>query len=118
MEEVISSHQDIAECAVIGIKCELKGQVPLALIVLKNGVNSHSDIHENLKELIRDQIGAIASLKDVLTVERLPKTRSGKILRKVMRQMVDGEEVQVPSTIDDMSILDELKVSFDLLSVD
>lgn len=118
MEEVISNHKDIAECAVVGIKCKLKGQVPLALIVLKNGVNSESDIHGNLKELIRDQIGTIASLKDVLTVERLPKTRSGKILRKVMRQMVDGAEVQVPSTIDDISILDELKVSFDLLSVD
>jgi len=65
MEEVISNHKDIAECAVVGIKCELKGQVPLALIVLKNGVNSQSDIHGNLKELIRDQIGAIASLKDV-----------------------------------------------------
>ena len=115
MEEVISNHPDVAECAVIGIKCSLKGQVPLALIVLKNGVDQTQDIHAALKSLIREQIGAIASLKDVLTVERLPKTRSGKILRKVMRQMVDGDEVQVPSTIDDISILDELKISFELI---
>ncbi len=112
MEEVISSHNDVAECAVIGINCKLKGQVPLALIVLKNGVAQNDEIHTGLKGLIREQIGAIASLKEVLTVERLPKTRSGKILRKVMRQMVDGEQVQVPSTIDDPVILDELDQQF------
>ena len=112
MEEVIASHNDVAECAVIGINCKLKGQVPLALIVLKNGVTNSNDIHTGLKGLIREQIGAIASLKEVLTVERLPKTRSGKILRKVMRQMVDGEEVLVPSTIDDPAILDELDDQF------
>lgn len=112
MEEVIASHNDVAECAVIGINCKLKGQVPLALIVLKNGVAHNADIHSGLKGLIREQIGAIASLKEVLTVERLPKTRSGKILRKVMRQMVDGEKVQVPSTIDDPAILDELDDQF------
>ncbi|WP_341205976.1 propionyl-CoA synthetase [uncultured Psychrosphaera sp.] len=116
MEEVISNHKDVAECAVVGIKCKLKGQVPLALIVLKNGCEQTTEVHKVLKELIRDQIGAIASLKEVLTIDRLPKTRSGKILRKVMRQMIDGEEVQVPSTIDDMSILDELKISFRVLT--
>lgn len=115
MEEVISSHNDVAECAVIGINCKLKGQVPLALIVLKNGVEQQDGIHLGLKSLIREQIGAIASLKEVLTVERLPKTRSGKILRKVMRQMVDGEEVQVPSTIDDPKILEELTPHFNQL---
>ncbi len=114
MEEVIANHEAVAECAVIGINCSLKGQVPLALIVLKNGVEQAESIHADLKGLIREQIGAIASLKDVLTVERLPKTRSGKILRKVMRQMVDGEEVQVPSTIDDPVILDELSEQFKL----
>ena len=112
MEEVIASHNDVAECAVIGINCKLKGQVPLALIVLKNGVAQNDEIHSGLKGLIREQIGAIASLREVLTVERLPKTRSGKILRKVMRQMVDGEEVQVPSTIDDPAILEELDNQF------
>jgi propionyl-CoA synthetase len=116
MEEVISNHKDVAECAVVGIKCKLKGQVPLAFIVLKNGCEQTTEVHKVLKELIRDQIGAIASLKEVLTIDRLPKTRSGKILRKVMRQMIDGEEVQVPSTIDDMSILDELKISFRVLT--
>lgn len=116
MEEVISNHKDVAECAVVGIKCKLKGQVPLALIVLKNGCEHTTEVHKVLKELIRDQIGAIASLKEVLTIDRLPKTRSGKILRKVMRQMIDGEDVQVPSTIDDMSILDELKISFRVLT--
>lgn len=116
MEEVISNHKDVAECAVVGIKCKLKGQVPLALIVLKNGCEQTTEVHKVLKELIREQIGAIASLKEVLTIDRLPKTRSGKILRKVMRQMIDGEEVQVPSTIDDMSILDELKISFRVLT--
>lgn len=115
MEEVISNHLDVAECAVIGIKCKLKGQVPLALIVLKNGCIQTNEVHSELKQLIREQIGAIATLKEVLTLDRLPKTRSGKILRKVMRQMVDGDELQVPSTIDDMSILDELKVSFKAL---
>ena len=115
MEEVISSHHDVAECAVIGIHCKLKGQVPLALIVLKNGVAATEHIHKGLKSLIREQIGAIASLREVLTVERLPKTRSGKILRKVMRQMVDGEDVQVPSTIDDPNILLELEPHFSQL---
>ncbi|NVK26143.1 MAG: acetate--CoA ligase [Gammaproteobacteria bacterium] len=112
MEEVISNHKDVAECAVIGVKCEIKGQVPLALIVLKNGVAQTLEIHAYLKTLIREQIGPIASLKDVVTLERLPKTRSGKILRKVMRQMIDGEQVQVPSTIDDITILDELEQRF------
>lgn len=115
MEEVIANHQAVAECAVIGINCSLKGQVPLALIVLKNGMLDSPQIHTELKALIREQIGAIASLKAVLTVDRLPKTRSGKILRKVMRQMVDGEEVQVPSTIDDPLILDELNDKFKAL---
>jgi propionyl-CoA synthetase len=115
MEEVIANHQSVAECAVIGIKCELKGQVPFALIVTKNGVTDTSCLTSELKALVRSQIGAIASLKDVILVERLPKTRSGKILRKVMRQMIDGEDVQVPSTIDDMSILDELKIHFEQL---
>lgn len=112
MEEVIASHEAVAECAVIGIRCSLKGQVPLALIVLKNGILQSDEIHNKLKGLIREQIGAIASLKEVLTVARLPKTRSGKILRKVMRQMVDGDDVQVPSTIDDISILSELEPQF------
>jgi len=112
MEEVIAGHSAIAECAVVGVKCSLKGQVPLALVVAKNGEGLLENVGNEIKLMIRSQIGAIASLRDVLLVERLPKTRSGKILRKVMRQMVDGDELQVPSTIDDKSILDELALLF------
>ena len=113
MEEVLSSHTDIAECAVIGINCDLKGQVPLGLVVVKNGLSTPIDqLKTELFGDIRDNIGAIASLKNILVVERLPKTRSGKILRKVMRQMFDGEDYQVPSTIDDIAIIDELNDVF------
>ena len=118
MEEVIADHGAIAECAVIGIHCELKGQVPLALATVKNGVDlSDEQLEKELKSEIREQIGAIAALKQVLVVERLPKTRSGKILRKTMRQMVDGESYQIPSTIDDPEILNELSEHFKSLSI-
>ncbi len=117
MEEVLSSHNAVAECAVIGVHCSLKGQVPLGMVIVKNGVEiPSSELVKNLKQEVREQIGAIASLKDVLVVERLPKTRSGKILRKVMRQMVDGEEYNVPSTIDDPEIINELVPIFAKLS--
>jgi propionyl-CoA synthetase len=113
MEEIVSSHPDVAECAVFGIHDELKGQVPLALVITKNGLSIDKiQLQATLKENIRAKIGAIASLKQVLIVERLPKTRSGKILRKVMRQMVDGDEYQVPSTIDDIDIIPELDAVF------
>lgn len=113
MEEVLSSHEAIAECAVIGVHCPIKGQVPLGMVIIKNGVQKAGQLLvDELKLLVRKQIGAIASLKEVLVVERLPKTRSGKILRKVMRQMVDGEEYKVPSTIDDPEIINELKPVF------
>lgn len=113
MEEVLSSHEAIAECAVIGVHCPIKGQVPLGMVIKKNGVDIEKEsLIKTLKLQVREQIGAIASLKDVLVVERLPKTRSGKILRKVMRQMVDGESYKVPSTIDDPEIITELKPIF------
>lgn len=113
MEEVISNHPAVAECAVVGVHCPLKGQVPLALVVIKNGINLLNDeLVLELKASIRNKIGAIASLKQVHIVERLPKTRSGKILRKTMRQMIDGEDYQVPSTIDDPQILSELSAIF------
>ena len=118
MEEVIADHGAIAECAVIGVHCELKGQVPLALATVKNGVElSDEQLEKELKSEIREQIGAIAALRQVLVVERLPKTRSGKILRKTMRQMVDGESYQIPSTIDDPEILNELTEQFKTLSI-
>jgi propionyl-CoA synthetase len=109
MEEIVSAHPDVAECAVFGIHDALKGQVPLALVITKNGVTVDKDaLQLVLKREVRSKIGAIAALKHVLIVERLPKTRSGKILRKVMRQMIDGKAYQVPSTIDDISVIAEL----------
>lgn len=110
MEEIVASHLAVAECAVIGINDELKGQIPLALIVLK-GTNDTENFqleHEIVK-LVREKIGAVAALRNVIVVDRLPKTRSGKILRKLLRSIVDGENFQVPSTIDDESSIDAIK---------
>ena len=113
MEEVLSSHSAIAECAVIGIHCPLKGQVPFGLAVIKNGVDeSDNSLISALKNKVRAEIGAIASLKGLIIVERLPKTRSGKILRKTLRQMIDGQEIDIPSTIDDPEIITELYKKF------
>lgn len=109
MEEILTNHPAVAECAVIGIHDDLKGQVPLGLVVLKNGINqTNEELVKELKAQIRAEIGGIAALKNVLIVERLPKTRSGKILRKTLRQIVDGEEVIIPSTIEDTEVLTEL----------
>ncbi|MDQ0314245.1 propionyl-CoA synthetase [Amorphus orientalis] len=109
MEEVISGHPAVAECAVIGVTDSLKGQVPCGFIVLKSGVTqSHGEIEQELVKRIRDQIGPVAALKLVVTVERLPKTRSGKILRGTMRAIADGETYRMPATIDDPAILDEI----------
>lgn len=109
MEEVLSAHPAVAECAVVGIHCELKGQVPLGLVVIKNGVNADDEqLSKELKQKIRSDIGAIASLKDLLIIDRLPKTRSGKILRKTLRQMIDGQEIEIPSTIEDSQVITEL----------
>ena len=110
MEEIVSSHQSVAECAVIGINDELKGQIPLALVVTKHGDNMESfQLQQEVVQLVRKQIGAVASLRDVVLVQRLPKTRSGKILRKLLRSIADGENFQIPSTIDDEAIIDEIK---------
>lgn len=110
MEEILSGHPAVAECAVIGVADELKGQVPIGFVVLKDGHTSEDGKLEiELSHLIREQIGAIASFKNAMIVKRLPKTRSGKILRKTMRKMVDREEYTIPSTIDDPAILDEIK---------
>jgi len=109
MEEVLSAHPAVAECAVVGIHCELKGQVPLGLVVIKNGVEANDEqLSKELKQKIRTDIGAIASLKDLLIIDRLPKTRSGKILRKTLRQMIDGQEIEIPSTIEDSQVITEL----------
>ena len=109
MEEVVASHHSVAECAVIGIQDELKGQIPLALVVTKSGDEiEHYQLEQEIIKLVRQQIGAVASLRNVVIVQRLPKTRSGKILRKLMRSITDGEEFQIPSTIDDENIVEEI----------
>ena len=112
MEEVLSGHQCVAECAVIGAGDELKGQVPVGLIVLKSGVDTDpEDIKRELVQMVREQVGAVASFKVVSVVKRLPKTRSGKILRSTVRKIADGEDYKVPSTIDDPVMLDEIAES-------
>lgn len=110
MEDVIAQHPDVAECAVIGMRDGYKGQLPLGLVVLKSGVIQSGDrIIKQLINMVREQIGAFASFKQALIVTRLPKTRSGKILRATLRKIASNEEYSVPSTIDDPTILDEIK---------
>lgn len=109
MEEVVSSHPDVAECAVVGIDDDLKGQIPFASVVIKNGSEiSDEQVEKEVIQKVREKIGAVASLKNVMVVKRLPKTRSGKTLRKLIRTILDGKEFQIPSTIDDETIIDEL----------
>ncbi|TCK26987.1 propionyl-CoA synthetase [Pseudonocardia endophytica] len=114
MEEVLASHADVAECAVIGVADSMKGQVPRGFVVLKAGIDGAADGYEEklrgeLVQMVRDQIGAVASLKDVAIVQGLPKTRSGKILRKTMRGIADGDDEPVPSTIESVDVLDALR---------
>ena len=112
MEEVLSEHKDVAECAVIGIADSLKGQIPIGLIVLKSGVNRpHDEISSECVKMIRDKIGPVAAFKTAIVIQRLPKTRSGKVLRGTMRKIADKEEYKMPATIDDPAILDEIKDS-------
>ena len=109
MEEVLASHPDVAECAVVGAKDELKGQTPMGLVVLKNGVNRpHGEITAELVALVRERIGPVAAFRDARVVARLPKTRSGKILRGSIRKIADGETASVPPTIEDPAVLDEI----------
>ena len=109
IEEVVAGHPAVAECAVIGVADSLKGQVPAAFVVLKSGVTAAlADIEKEIVQKVRDEIGPVAAFKLAITVQRLPKTRSGKILRGTMRQIADGEPLNVPATIDDPAILDEL----------
>jgi propionyl-CoA synthetase len=109
MEEVLASHPDVAECAVLGIKDALKGEVPCGFIVLKSGVNRPpAEIEKECIALIRDKIGPVAAFKLAITVGRLPKTRSGKILRGTIKKIADGDAWQMPATIDDPAVLDEI----------
>ena len=109
MEEVLAGHPDVAECAVLGIKDDMKGEVPCGFIVLKAGVNRPpSEIEKEIVQLVRDKVGPVASFKLAITVARLPKTRSGKILRGTIKKMADNEPWEMPATIDDPAILDEI----------
>jgi len=109
MEEVLAAHPDVAECAVIGVADDLKGQLPVGFLVLKAGVDRpHDEIVAEVVQLVRDRIGPVAAFKSAVVVVRLPKTRSGKILRGTMRRIADGEPYTTPATIDDPAILDEV----------
>lgn len=112
MEEVLASHPAVAECAVVGIRDALKGEQPCGFVVLKAGVSLTPDeVERELVALVRDRIGPVAAFKLALTVNRLPKTRSGKILRATMKKIADGEDYAMPATIDDPAILDEIGVA-------
>lgn len=114
MEEVLASHPDVAECAVIGVEDQMKGQLPLGFLVLKAGVARDEDeIVAEVVQLVRDKIGPVAAFKQATVVQRLPKTRSGKILRGTMQSIADNKDWKMPATIDDPVILDEITVSLE-----
>jgi propionyl-CoA synthetase len=109
LEEVLASHPDVAECAVLGVADEIKGEIPLGLIVLKAGVRrTYGEIITEVVQMVRERIGPVASFRVATVVKRLPKTRSGKILRGTIKKIADGVEYQVPPTIDDPVILEEI----------
>ncbi len=109
MEEVLASHKAVAECAVIGIQDDLKGQIPVGFVVIKSGVDLGEDrLEQKLIQMVRNTVGPVASFKRAVIAERLPKTRSGKILRKAMRYIADGKEFAMPSTIENPIVLDEI----------
>jgi propionyl-CoA synthetase len=110
MEAVIAAHPAVAECAVIGVADDMKGQVPRGFVVLKSGVTQDPDeVATELVARVRDEIGPVAAFREVTVVGGLPKTRSGKILRKTMREIADGKDAAVPSTIEDAGVLDALR---------
>ena len=112
LEEVLASHADVAECAVIGVADELKGEIPLGLVVLKVGVNrTQEEIVAELIQMVREKIGPVASFKIAAVVKRLPKTRSGKIVRGTIKKLADGVEYRMPPTIEDPAVIDEIKVN-------
>jgi len=114
MEEVLSAHPDVAECAVMGVADALKGQMPLGMLVLKAGVERDpAEIIKEVVQMVRDQIGPVAAFKTATVVDRLPKTRSGKILRGTMQKIADNEAYKMPATIDDPAILDEIETALE-----
>ncbi len=109
MEQVLASHPDVAECAVLGVADALKGQVPLGFLVLKDGVNkAHDEIVADVVRMVRQEIGPVAAFRQATVVKRLPKTRSGKILRGTIQSIADSQDYQMPATIDDPAILGEI----------
>jgi len=113
MEESLAKHSAVAECAVIGIQDEIKGELPLGLLVLnKNTKISDEQLKQELVQLVRNDIGPVAAFKQAITVKRLPKTRSGKVLRKTLKKIANGERYAIPATIDDPNILQEIEVCF------
>ncbi|MDH3307253.1 MAG: AMP-binding protein, partial [Acidimicrobiia bacterium] len=116
MEEVLASHPDVAECAVIGVADDLKGQLPVGFVVVNSGTDRpDEDIVTELVALVRERIGPVAAFKTAIIVQRLPKTRSGKILRGTMRKIADGQTWNMPATIDDPAILDEMSAALSAL---
>ena len=116
MEEVLAQHPDVAECAVVGVADSFKGQLPVGFMVLKAGVRrSHEDIVKEVVKMVRDQIGAVAAFKQAVVVDRLPKTRSGKILRGTMQKIADNEPWKMPATIDDPAILGEIEQALETI---
>ena len=116
MEEVLAAHPDVAECAVVGVTDALKGEVPLGLVVLKAGAaRERGELVAELVELVRQRIGPVASFKTATVVKRLPKTRSGKIVRGTIKKIADGAPYTIPPTIDDPATLDE--ISADLAAI-
>jgi propionyl-CoA synthetase len=114
IEEVLAAHPDVAECAVVGVADELKGQIPLGLLVLKAGVErEHTEICDETVQLVRERVGPVAVFKRAVVVDRLPKTRSGKILRSTMRRIADGEKYTTPATIEDPAVLDEISAALE-----
>ncbi|MFZ4647708.1 MAG: AMP-binding enzyme, partial [Gemmataceae bacterium] len=112
MEEIVGAHPAVAECAVVGIADDMRGQRPVGFVVLKDDwTDASRSVEDELVAMIRETIGALAYFRNAVTLKRLPKTRSGKILRKTIRQIADGEPFTIPSTIDDPVILDEIRIA-------
>jgi propionyl-CoA synthetase len=115
LEEALATHPAVAECAVIGVEDALKGEMPLGFVVLNAGADVDAEaLKAELVRTVRSQVGAIATPRDIVIVERLPKTRSGKILRGTMRQLADRKDIKVPATIEDAAVLDEIREALGL----
>jgi propionyl-CoA synthetase len=118
MEEVLADHPDVAECAVLGVDDQLKGQVPVGFLVLNAGVDRpEAEITAEVIRMVRERIGPVASFKTATVVKRLPKTRSGKILRGTIQKIADNKEWKMPATIDDPTILDEIEAALNTIGL-